>query len=255
MPLLRDQALYCRDALRSARAAAQRDAERFTDVIVAIEALGQLLSGRRMTLANYKRHIQPLIEPGPLARATAAVATRLQLPWSDLYDVVRIARNSVHHEGAYARHLTSRSIELALIIEDAIMATMNHVGDYMVREVVTVRLWQPISFVRQVMLANSFSCVPVEVGDGASGEWRVVSDHALASFLRTADSPGERNDRLSQRLETAIQGGELSLDRPFLCRGDCLVADALGQCNGLPILIVGPNQHDLVGIATPFDLL
>jgi hypothetical protein len=63
------------------------------------------------------------------------------------------------HQGAFARRLTGHAIELSLVLEDALRRSLDSpvVGDYMVRGPICAEPWQPISFIRQRMLANSFS--------------------------------------------------------------------------------------------------
>src|SRR5439155_14524227 len=100
----------------------------------------------------------------------------LHTPFSVLYELVRRGRNAAMHEGASARHLTLHAIELALVLEDALMMGMDQIGDYMVRNPVYAALWQPLSFVRQEMLVNSFSYLPVAIEERSGKDWRLVSD-------------------------------------------------------------------------------
>jgi hypothetical protein len=68
------------------------------------------------------------------------------------------ARNETLHQGAFARPLTKHAIELAIILEDALSQQVNQVVmDFMVRNPLCAELWKPIGFIRQQMLANSFS--------------------------------------------------------------------------------------------------
>jgi hypothetical protein len=41
-----------------------------------------------------------------------------------LFNVVREARNKAVHDGAYARHLNGRLVDLLLLLEEAIMTNM-----------------------------------------------------------------------------------------------------------------------------------
>jgi len=90
-------------------------------------------------------------------------------PVSELYGWVKNARNDALHQGAFARHLTRQTIKLAIILEDAVKSNMTNsllVSDLMVENPVCVEEWQPIGFIRQQMLANSYSYLPV-FGGGA----------------------------------------------------------------------------------------
>ena len=61
----------------------------------------------------------------------------------------------------------------------------NRIGDYMVRMPVSACTWHPLSFIRQTMLANSFSYLPVNNGTETEPDLRLISDCHLAAFLRT----------------------------------------------------------------------
>jgi hypothetical protein len=95
--------------------------------------------------------------------------------------MVQAARNEALHQGASARHLTQHCIELALVLEDALVNDATIVADYMVKAPLCAYSWQPLSFVRQQMLANSFSHLPIRDADG---KWYLLSDAAVASALR-----------------------------------------------------------------------
>jgi hypothetical protein len=248
-------ATYFRDGLREARAAALRDVEKYSEILFAIERLGRYLNPRGRGLGHYYKSIASVVEPTALSQAVATERDRLHMPFGPLYKVVQEARNSALHEGAFARHLTARSIELALLIEDALTTGMGVVGDFMVRGPAIANVWQPLSFIRQTMLANSFSFLPVRLqGHGADG-WHLVSDHALATYLRSAESPKERQERLAEALESAVRSSRLTLRSPFTCTAECSISEALAKCDGLPVLVRGEREEDLLGIVTPFDLL
>ena len=67
-------------------------------------------------------------------------------------------RNDALHQGAFARHLTKHAIELAIVLEDVLSNDLDPVvTDFMLRNPVCGEPWQPIAFLRQQMLANSYS--------------------------------------------------------------------------------------------------
>jgi hypothetical protein len=256
MPLSPNIALHFRDSLRTARADALRDSEAFEGIVFAVERLGQfLVQGKAMGLHRVAPMIRELVANGPLALAMAQTTCRIHTPFEAVYDLVREARNSAFHEGAYARHLTARSVELALILEDALMAHMNHVGDFMVQGMVVASAWQPVSFVRQTMLTNAFSFLPVWLTIEEKEHWFLVSDHAIATYLRGAEGPPQRKTRLATALETAVASKELQVEKAFVCTPDSLVSEVLVASNGLPVLIHGGRESELIGIAAPHDLL
>lgn len=102
----------CLGRLRDARALILRDAESFYEAATGLERVGQVLSGRiRNGLAGYEEDLLELAtttgrhEPAETAR---------------LFNVVREARNMAVHEGAWARHLSTRLVDLLMILEEAI---------------------------------------------------------------------------------------------------------------------------------------
>lgn len=251
----RVKARYFRDQLRSARAVVLRDAEAFTGLVIVIERLGSTLRSGAGGLGKLRPHIQNLIMRSPFAQAAALDQHRLHTPFPALYELVRKGRNAAVHEGAYARHLAGRAIELSLLVEDALSENMSAIGDYMVSGVVTVAPWQPVSFARQTLLANSFSFLPIWMEHDAGGDWKLISDDALARYLRNPTPDKDQRTKLATRLQDAIHSGELKLVTPFTCTPDVSVSEALGRSGGLPVLVHGPQKEWLLGIATAFDLL
>lgn len=123
------------------------------------------------------------------------------------------------------------------------------VGDYMARGVLTAESWQPLSYIRQSMLAHSYSYLPVLMEDGP---WRLVSDHALAVYLR-----GDRRRRLLETLEVAWQNG-LQLMEAIAVGATEPIDKVQREIGSAPMLVTraGANHDkDLVGILTAFDLL
>jgi CBS domain-containing protein len=124
------------------------------------------------------------------------------------------------------------------------------VGDYMVSNPVYAELWQPISFIRQKMLANSFSFLPVK---SEAGNWCLVSDLDIANYLGTDAS--KRKPRLAQTLNAA----KIRLQPTKPCAIDTPLEEALRRLDkdGKPLLVCRQEQDQqiLVGIVTAFDLL
>jgi hypothetical protein len=151
-----DQSVLCREKqtelltkLRDARYLVPRDAEAFHEAAMVLEHVGQVLCGEiRTGLGKYKREIVGL-----------ALQTNRHTPQEVgiLFEVVRAARNDAVHVGAFARHLSTRLIDLILILEEAIMSQTRKVEDLMVRNPVVAEPWQLVAHVRSTILANSFS--------------------------------------------------------------------------------------------------
>jgi len=247
-------ARHFRDEFRQAREVAYGNAENFQDLLFSLERLGIYLTKSISALGPYKNDICQLAKESPLAEEIPESHREWHMPFSELYDVVKDARNDALHQGAFARHLTSHATQLALVLEDALMETTsaNEVGDYMVRNPVCASLWQPISFIRQQMLENSYSYLPFL---NSSKEWKSVSDYSIARYLRSATSKTERKKRLAKSLKKAISD-DLETYETEPCFADETIETVLGSFDGKPFLVIQKEKEDeLLGILTAFDLL
>ncbi|MFN5396047.1 MAG: hypothetical protein ACK5C4_00275, partial [Pseudanabaena sp.] len=187
---------YFRDLFRNARAIAQKDSESCNEILFSLEKLGLFLVTKAVQLGlreekdlksfgqlnlggYYKKEIEEIAQNSPLAEEIPAKnpAQLYHTNFGVLYNSVKDGRNDAMHQGAYARHLTDHSVQVALIIEDALMTGKDKVSDYMVRNVLQASLWQPLSFVRQQMLSNSFSYIPFL---NENNEWSFLSDRDIA---------------------------------------------------------------------------
>lgn len=249
-----ERALYFREQFREAREAAQRDAENFGPIVFALERLGAFLRGGRGNgMWALKERLVALAQKSPLAEI-GKTQRSYHVPFAILFDLVRRERNSAMHEGVFARHLTQNAIQMSIILEDALAQyiPMNHVSNFMVRNPVCAETWQPLSFMRQSMLANSFSYLPVKRGD--EGRWSLVSDLAIADYLRGEN----RRSRLAQTLGEAIDGG-LKVPDALTIRADTDVDTVLNKMTTEPfghvLLVTDESNQQLLGIVTPFDLL
>lgn len=159
--LLQEQCVSFRDQFREARTLAQRNAEDFEDLLFALERLGYFLcNGTGKTLREYQDGLVGYAKSRSVLACPPPKGDSCRIPADILFNLVRDARNDALHQGAFARHLTTHATELAIILEDALMASATLVRDFMVRNPVEAKLWQPLSFIRQTMLANSFSYLP-----------------------------------------------------------------------------------------------
>lgn len=256
MPAItRESALTFVSQLRSARLAVLADGEAFDEIIHVVERLGSYLSKERLgdkgeygTLGKYKPELAELA----LGSALADGCGRGPTPFGLIYDLVTTARNDALHQGASARHLTKHTIELAIILEDALN---NHVelvvADFMVRDPVCAQLWQPVGFIRQQMLANSYSYLPICRDDGS---WGLLSDAAIATFLGAERNGKVRTERLAQTIRQAVT---LDVRPATFVRQEDPLAKALASLAGAPVLLVEDlsDPKRLLGILTAFDLL
>lgn len=242
----RETSIYFRDQFREARAEALRDAEGFQEILFVLERFGAYLKKSIGTLGSYATSVKEFALISPLADPVPANRHLWHIPFAHLYDLVREARNDALHQGAFARHLTNNAVQLALVLEDALMSNQNKAGDYMVREPVCASLWQPVSFIRQTMLVNSFTYLPIF----NSCHWFLISDYCLAKYLRSS-----RNFRLAKPVREAIKEG-LELEDAVTCFAHSPIDEVLKKSEGKPVLVIdGERAERLVGIVTPFDFL
>lgn len=251
---------YFRDELRAARAAALEDAEGFQPIVYAIEQLGSRLTGDAHSLGRYEHALTALADTSPLSAEVPGRHSSWHSTFDALYRLVRTGRNDALHQGAYARNLAQHAVELAIVLEDALMGEADRVRDFMVSDPVCAQPFQPISALRQTMLSRSFSYVPFRASH--SDEWKLISDLAVARYLRGDKS--ERTKRLATTVGKAAQSGELVLEKALTCDANASVEAVLqghraGQSDtesrSRITLVLDPNSAHLVGLITPFDLM
>jgi hypothetical protein len=246
-------ALHFRDQLRTARIAALRNAEDFQEIVFVLERLGAYLSNERGNLGSYLTRIKEQAASSPMANEVPSELPNFHQHFEVKYDIVREARNAALHEGALARHLTANAVELSLVLEEALMSDRHQVGDFMVRNPICAFMWQPLSFIRQIMLVNSFSYLPILVEPGGNVGWRLISDFRLGQCLRRNGKIAK--DKLVQTLEEAVRSGQIELHPVGTCHPQDKIEAILQTSQGEPTLVLSPDNKELLGILTPFDLL
>jgi len=246
-----EAARFFRDQFRQARATALQDAEGFQEIIFVVERFGAYLIGKIKDLGKYGEAIEREAMSSPLADAIPVQHNSWHSKFSTIYEFARDARNDALHQGAFARHLTNSVIQLALILEDALMSKASTVGEFMVREPICASSWQPLSFIRQQMLKNSYSYLPLLSENDGQPCWLLVSDYLVAQYLRK----GDRKTRLAKTLMSAKKDG-LELGPADTCFADTSVVDALEMSKGKPVIVIDKEHPErLVGIVTSFNFL
>lgn len=241
--------IHFRDMLREARYGALADAEGFQQMCFAVEALGRRLNPNAPGLAGCRGVLKALVvEAGLLSNEDEIPGTGKR--FGALFTALREARNDIAHTGAYARHVAVEAVALSLIFEEALMSMRMTVQDFMVTTPVTIQPWQSMGYARQLMLLNSFSCLPM--WDGQS--WYLLSDIAVAKYLRP-DWPAKRKQ--SKSIEQAKAEG-LMLTNVSTVDVQELVIDLLGkpELPGLWLVVQNgyPPGH-LAGVLSPFELM
>jgi CBS domain-containing protein len=233
--------------LRGARALVLRDSESFREASTVLEHIGQVIGG---TIGNgLKDHETAIVGLAAGAGQEDEAAVRR------LFNVVREARNKAVHDGAYARHLNSRLVDLLLMLEEAIMTNMNRVEDLMVRTPVSAEPWHLVSHVRKLMLTNSFSWIPVF--QDKPSRWMLLRDAALMKWIRSEPNKKKQGERLAMPVSDAISQHKLDVKGAICCSRDVLISVILAQMDERPMLVTEriQGQERLLGIITAFDLL
>ena len=253
-----EQAIYFRDEFRKARLATERDPQDCMSIAHVLESFGmQIWESHEKSLRSLEKSSKDIKAFVDEYHPTYInYHSHYHIGFSRLYDIARLGRNDMAHRGSRAKYLAPRFMELSIAVEDALMAHANTVKarDYMVRDVTTAQLCQPLSAIRQDMLINSFNSVPYF----HKGEWFIVSDADIASYLR----PNGKYiaDRLIHTLECALKNG-MAKCKPTVCEPEKLVSDILADCEWrmkrhLPILVCHPSEkRHLLGILTASDLM
>src|SRR2546426_1041767 len=116
------------------------------------------------------------------------------------------------------------------------------------------------------MLVTSFSYLPVNDGTETNPEWQLVSDKAVARYLRLRVNGVLLKDMVVQPLEQAIEGG-IKLLTARTCKATDSVntvleqwdAHSVGQSDnesdGQMVLVIRERADELLGILMPYDLL
>ena len=251
----REQSISFRGRFREARAAVEKDESDCMAIIHVLEDFGQVLTGKRGTIEKYQKCITAFVR---VHNPTDAFATDYHIDFDKLYRIVQKSRNRAAHEGARSRYFAPRVVELSLMIEDALMRNTqaDELKDYMVMSPVIAYTWEPLSIIRKAMLSNSFTHIPYRRG----GKWFVVSDSAIARYLRTGDKYSVA--KLNTTLGKALDDGMKSPKCPIVASPNTKVYDVLRQVptgdssNDLPILVTHPKNEDyLLGILTYSDLM
>ena len=256
--LTREQRLHFRDEFRDARAAVLRDTEEYQQILFVLERLGQILIGESGFLWKYETSVIAFVAKyHPFCGSPPG---DYRIKFSRLYQMIRYRRNDALHQGAVARNLSVRLVELSLILEDALMAGTEplKIQDYMMGNPVRAHLWQPIGFIRQSMLANSFTYLPYQ----KNGKWYVISDQDISQYLWN-ETPISRSELLSRKLKDVIKckadpkilKREVILVSPNTSVKCALACAKKQKVAGLPILVKHKDREELLGIVTPFDLL
>jgi predicted transcriptional regulator len=246
------QNCFFRDQLRSARAVALADGEGFQSVLRVVELIGQQLGKNISGLGGYRTMLSGLASISPLATDLPSRWPEYHSEFGALYDEMRWARNDAVHQGAYARTLTDHTVELSIILEDALMTDATKVSQFMVRNVVDAKAWHPVSYVRLQMLTHAFSYLPIWYADA----WKLIPEYGVARLLRNAPSNGIRRQRLAALVSVTVAERNLELLEAPTVSPEMSITEVLPLICERPVLVVDRMHTDvLVGLLTSSDIL
>ncbi len=240
--------------LREARELALKDSENFDALVHAFERIGSMEKGRLSSgLGEYEKELLNIAKTSPLGCELPRKWPHFHIDACTLFELVRNQRNAAMHQGSVARNLVRHAIEFCLILEHALTRDMKKASDYMVRDICYAEVDQPISYVRQRMLVNAFSYLPVRRADDTI---EFLSDAALAKWLRPM-----RWELQAQVLAKTFGEVLSSSAPPALIPATILPADTpleklVPNLDHAPMLLHGPDREkDIVGLISAFDLI
>lgn len=244
-----------RDRLRAARYAALADAEGFHEVCYAVEALGMRLHGAEGTLYSYWPSLRSLAKHSALFGSLPIKFPAFFTRFDALYETLRRARNDAMHLGSYARHATAAAVELCIGLEESLMNAADAkltIADYMVKAPMLVEPWQPVAQARQLMLAHSFSYLPVL----HNGRWRLLSELAVVGYLHPMTRQ-QKELALAQSVADAVVSGLKLLGAKKVKPTDevsALIAASVARPTPTLWLVVEAKNR-LTGVLSPFELM
>ena len=255
-----EQAIYFRNEFRKARLATEQNPQNCLSIAHVLESFGSQVCKKQHRHALYgcADAIKEFVRKHNPTSET--LCPDYHIKFGRLYEIVKDSRNHLAHRGSRAKYFAPRFTELSITIEDALMNhdSIEKVQDYMVRDVATVQLNQPLSAIRQNMLMNSFSYMPYFDKDEC--KWFVVSDADIAQYLRFN---GEYNqNQLYDTLGCAIKSENgIAKHEATVCEPEKLISKILKDSEWrkkrhLPILVCHrSNKEHLLGILTASDLM
>lgn len=253
--LVQAERTFLRDRLRSARYSALADSEGFHEVCHAVEALGMRLHGAESTLYGYWPSLRDLAVHSPIFGTLPTQFPAFFTRFDALYETLRRARNDAMHSGSYARHATAAAVELCIGLEEALMNAADAkltVADYMVKSPVTIEPWQPVAYARQLMLAHSFSYLPMY----HTGKWKLLSELAVVGYLHPMTRL-QKDAALAQPVADAVSAGLKLLPAKTVKATDSVSAlVAASAARPTPTLwLVVESKKRLTGVLSPFELM
>lgn len=233
-----EEAAYFLKLFRKARYAALEDAENFREICFALEELGCRINGSNTrSLRKYSGVLRSFVH------------TRQRQEFTVLFNMVVDTRNEASHRGVFARNLSEKSIKLSLNLEEGLSSMTIKVKHLMSENVVFAQEFHSLAKIREIMLENSFSYIPICLSE----RYYFLSDTLVAKKWMTLASKDKEqyNTKVSNlfSLEELLIAEEILSEEPKSL--------AYSKIQHLPLLVVdGKHQsRKVIGILAPFDLL
>lgn len=227
-----DRAAYYLNIFRKARYAAQKDAEDFLSICLAIEDFGGFLLGKRKSLNESRGEILKFLD--------ADEDGDFYLN----YERLREARNGASHEGPYARNAAALSIDVSIEIEAALMKRVYKAKHIMSKGVEFAQPFDSLTKLRLKMLENSYSYLPFEI----EGKFYFVSDLDIAKAFAKSSNRSERESASFMRL---IAVSDIACAE--VISEDMEILEILKK-DSWPLLVKNDAGY-ISGVITAFDLL
>ncbi|WP_139322963.1 CBS domain-containing protein [Deinococcus marmoris] len=237
-PLSPDEAAYFLSLFRRARYQVLDDAEDFRSVCFALEELGCRLKGKNLrSLSKYKEVL------------TRIICTKSKNEFSVFFEMVKIARNEASHRGVFARNLASKSLKICIFIEKELLEMTTSVRHLMSENVIFIEPFFRLSKVREIMLENSFSYLPIIL----NGQYYFISDFNIAKIWH--ENKNSDAIRYNTEIKSCVSESDL-LSADELLSND-KIDEAFKKIRDRPALVFNGTHKNrsLVGILAPFDLL
>jgi len=140
-------------------------------------------------------------------------------------------------------------------LEEGIIIRMEVIDQIMVRTPLEAKTWHLVGHVRNDMLSNSFSALPISIQMGSKNRWMLLWDEAIMRMI-WGKSREDRDRLLSQTIEDAIKNEKLELREAAVCTPRDAI-ESIATRSQWPVLVIDNSSgtENLVGIVTPFDLL
>lgn len=245
------QKAYFLKLFRNARYKTQEDAEDFSCICFALEEFAVFaFRVKKSGLGKYKDDYRKFFKNNFFN------GERLYA----LLCVVHKSRNDYAHQGVFARNSARKAQSLAIELESKLMKDLSRLEHIMSEDIAYANPELTVSKIREIMLLNSFSYLPLRYDDST---YYMISDIDIARLWnkRWDDNRSENEKIRNEKLyithfreifdEHLPKGSKIKAD---ILDGDIEIEEVADKLSHIPILVKGKSGA-IVGIVTAFDWL